>query len=172
MTLTPRPNTVPPPPPSRERDHLDADRGRIAWRPSPEWRLLVEILTMGGFSQQAIIREMKQRNLPCGDEETLTRHFAEELAHGKERRLAGYVTKIHTIAMGETPQALRALMYLMGVHGGARWRVNNGGDAADEIDQTAAGVAPGEQVVFYIPENGRDGPREPATIEGEAEDAA
>jgi hypothetical protein len=101
------------PSPEREREPDDPAHGPLAWRPEPEWRQLVEIMAMLGHSRKAIVREFVLRGLPCRSLSTLNRLFHHELAHGKERRLAAYGVKLHSIAMGNSPSALGALKYLL-----------------------------------------------------------
>lgn len=148
---------------------VDENGAPIPWQPTPEWRQFVEIMVMLGHSQEAIVREFKHRNLPVNRVETLQRLFRDELEFGKERRLAGYGVKLHSIAMGDTPQALSALKFLLATQGGAQWRIPKDVDPTDERNIDAA--LEREVVHFYIPQNGRDQP-EPEetapTIEGEA----
>jgi hypothetical protein len=125
------------------------DDGRLAWEPEPAHRQLVEIMLTLGHSQEAICREFASRNLPCRTTETLRRIFHEELAHGRERRVAGYGVKLHTIAMGNSPSALSALKYLLSVVGGEQWRVPKDDGRGD--DQTGALAGERHRRRIYIP---------------------
>jgi len=125
------------------------DDGRLAWEPEPAHRQLVEIMLTLGHSQEAICREFAARNLPCRTVETLQRIFHEELAHGRERRIAGYGVKLHAIAMGNTPASLSALKYLLSVVGGEQWRVPKDDGRGD--DQTGALAGERHRRRIYIP---------------------
>ena len=148
-------------PGGRARDEHDGAHGPLPWRPPPEWRQFVEIMCALGHSHEAIVRELKLRNLPCGCVESLQRAFPDELAHGKERRLAGYGVKLHSIAMSDSPQALSAIKFLLATHGGPQWRIpKDQVDPGDERALDAAVIASARRI--YIPE------RDPGPVEGEA----
>jgi hypothetical protein len=96
--------------------------GRPAYRPEPAIRQLVEIMAMAAMSQEAMCRELVARGQPCAAVETLVSIFPNELAYGKERRMTGYVVKLHTIAMGNSGSALGAVKYILSTQGGDQWR--------------------------------------------------
>ena len=135
----------------RERDTRDGLHGPLGWRPEPHWRQFVEVMAMLGHAHEAIVRELKLRNLPCQCVETLQSAFPDELAHGKERRLAGYGVKLHTIAMSDSPQALSAIKFLLATHGGPQWRIpKDMVDPGDELALDRAVIASARRI--YIPE--------------------
>lgn len=138
------------------------------WDPAPEWRQFVEIMVALNHSQEAIVREFRHRNLPCTSVETLQKVFPEELAHGKERRLAGYGVKLHSIAMGNTPQALSALKFLLATQGGPQWRVPKDLDDNNE-DLALERAMDNQRRRIYLPERLPE-PEEPdgVEIDGEA----
>ena len=150
------------------RTAVDGKRGPVLWRPEPEWRQFVEIMCLLGHSQESIVREFKYRNLPCQTVETLQKVFGEELAHGKERRLAGYGVKLHSIAMGNTPQALSALKFLLATQGGPQWRVPKDLDDNNE-DLALERAMDNQRRRIYLPERLPE-PEEPdgVEIDGEA----
>ena len=137
--------------------------------PSAEHRQLVEVLVAVGASHEAICRELVRLGEPCGSRDTLRRAFADELDHGKERRVLHYSIRVHAIAMGNSPQALPALRFMLAVLGGPQWRVGK----LDE-DEPLVPTDSGETVHIYMPPNHRDEPEaeeEGPIIEGEAEAA-
>jgi hypothetical protein len=69
----------------------------------------------------------------CGSRDTLRSAFADELAHGRERRILGYGVKLHSIAMSDTPQAFPALRFLLAVLGGQQWRIPKDTDEPDQM---------------------------------------
>jgi hypothetical protein len=136
-------------------------RGRPAWEPEPLHRQLVEILVSLGATQEAICRELSRQGVPCKDVTTLQRHFAEEVAHGKERRILAYGVKIHSVAMSDGPAAWHAARYMLQVMGGPQWRVPKEDDGAhgllpdDDKQLLAAG-----RVAVVMPDNRRGFPSE------------
>ena len=60
--------------------------------------------------------------------------FSDELEHGRERRVMGYATKVHAIAMSNAPNALTACLRLLAYHD-PRWRIR----AAQDDGPPAAG---------------------------------
>jgi hypothetical protein len=145
-------------------------RGRPSYEPEPRYRQMVEVLVAVGASHEAICRELVRYGQECASRETLRRAFAEELAHGRERRILGYAVKVHALAMGETAAALPAAKYLLGVLGGQQWRLGSqeGADAvAPGLGEGNGGAAGnGSTVHIVIPDNGRGYPKgvQPSTI--------
>lgn len=138
--------------------------------------MLVEIMTMAGFSKEAMCRELVYRQQPCADVETLDRAFAEELANGRQRRLTGYIVKLHTIAMGNGNSSLSALKFVLSKIGGAVWAGGSDtGDMEDAALVAAAAIAGNgtETRRIYIPARLPEPPDDAGpVIEGETEEAA
>lgn len=146
--------------------------GPKAFKPEASHRQLVEFMVSVGASEEQICREFRRLSIPCKNRPQLRKHFKDELANGKERRVLGYALKMHSIAMSDAPGNQSALRFMLGVIGGRMWQnVHWREDEMPPVTQTSQ-----EVVHFYMPPNGRDVPDdedgdEGPIIEGEADAA-
>jgi predicted transcriptional regulator len=89
-------------------------RGRPEFEPSPQQRLLVQLMVASCFTQDKIAEHVGV------DAKTLRKHFRKELKNGKAYVLALVAQSIYKKALGDGDKALTAAFFVMKTQGG--WR--------------------------------------------------
>ncbi|KVU15677.1 hypothetical protein WK62_27765 [Burkholderia ubonensis] len=139
----------------RKRTHPRITQGQLVpFEPTHDQRMTVRIMAACGMKIDMIVQQVTNPDTGLAiDAKTLRKYFAKDLKDGREVANAMVAQSLFKKAIGNSPQAVTACIFWLRSQAG--WLAPDSIEISGKDGKPLTG-AERQQLVVYLPDNGRD----------------